>query len=128
MNRRGWIGISIIVLLGIIAFATIKIWLIEARGFSARAQPTMMETMMARMMRSMAMPSGVKQLKNPYPSTPMRIAMASQHFAAHCALCHNNNGDGNTDLGIYLYPHPPSLPSRDTEKKSDGELFYVIRT
>ncbi len=102
-------------------------WLQHARGFSAHAQPTSMEVMMAHMMRDMAMPAKAARMKNPYPATAATIEMASQHFAAHCALCHNNNGDGKTDLGKDMYPHPPNLAGRQTQTKSDGELFYAIR-
>ncbi len=103
------------------------VWLRSARGFSALARPTAMEAMMARMARALALPSGVNQARDPVPPTPMNLEMASEHFAAHCAICHNNNGDGLTDLGRDLYPKPPNLRGSNTQHKSDGALFYSIR-
>ena len=101
-------------------------WLKSARGFSARASPTWMETEMARMARAMALPRASGEMKDPLPVTTANITMAAQHFAAHCALCHNNNGDGLTELGRNFYPKPPDLAG-GTQSKTDGEIFYVIR-
>ena len=50
-----------------------------------------------------------------------------QHYARYCALCHANNGSGEkTPLGSGLYPKPPDLRAGDTQRLTDGELFYII--
>ena len=48
------------------------------------------------------------------------------HFADHCAICHGNDGNGDTMIGRGLYPKPPDLREPETQKLSDGELFWVI--
>lgn len=124
MARLRWgIVAGIVILVLIVGGAW---WLKSARGFSARASPTWMETEMARMARAMAMPRTSAEMKDPLPVTAASITMGAQHFAAHCALCHNNNGDGLTEIGRNLYPKPPDLAA-ETQSKTDGEIFYTIR-
>ncbi|MGH9536024.1 MAG: c-type cytochrome [Terriglobales bacterium] len=125
-KRIPWI-VAIIVVVVAIVVGGFFTWLDTAGGFSARAKPTGIEAFLARTMRGLAMPSRAAHLKNPYPPTPAALAAASEHFAAHCALCHDNNGDGKTMFGDNLYPHPPDLRGFTTQGKSDGDLFFTIR-
>jgi mono/diheme cytochrome c family protein len=98
----------------------------SAHGFSARAQPTMPEVELAELARDLAMPSSAKVMKNPIPASAEVLAEGRAHFADHCAICHGNNGRGQTMLGSGLYPKPPDLRTTDTQEMADGELFYVI--
>lgn len=96
-----------------------------AHGFSARAEPTRMEAMLAKDARSAAMPMSAKQMKNPVPLTPAVLHEGMAHYADHCAVCHANNGSGQTMLGSDMYPKPPDMRAQ-TQLLSDGELFYSI--
>jgi len=49
-----------------------------------------------------------------------------RHFADHCAVCHANDGSGETPFGRNLYPQPPDLRLPATQRLSDGELFFII--
>jgi len=86
-----------------------------------------METVVARYLRGFLMPSGAATLKNPLQPTPLNIAEARDHYADHCAICHANNGSGGTDINAGLYPPAPDMRDEDTQRLSDGELFYIIK-
>ncbi len=94
-------------------------------GFSARAHPSGMEKMMAQYARDTAMPALVKTMKNPVVLTPAIEHEAMAHFADHCAICHGNDGSGQTMFGKGMYPKPPNLRG-ETQQMSDGEIFYDI--
>ena len=96
------------------------------RGFSARDQPSALETYVARNARSMAVPSRAKSEKNPFAASPELIAEGRAHFADHCAICHANNGNGNTEIGQNLYPKAPDMRLPQTQNLTDGELYYTI--
>jgi mono/diheme cytochrome c family protein len=96
-------------------------------GFSTRTPPSGMETMMATTMRDMAVPSRYKTLKNPVVVTPQIIHEGLAHYADHCAVCHANNGSGQSMLGKNMYPRPPNLAGAETQSMSDGELYYPIQ-
>lgn len=95
-------------------------------GLSARAKPTPMESMIARNARHLAIPSGARAARNPLSATEETLRDAREHFADHCATCHANDGGGNTIIGQGLYPKPPDLRLPETQKLSDGELFWII--
>ncbi|MBN9617140.1 MAG: c-type cytochrome [Acidobacteriales bacterium] len=95
-------------------------------GFSARAKPSRTETMLATYARNTAMPSSAKQMKNPVRLSPDVLHEAMAHFADHCAVCHGNNGSGNTMFGNGMYPKPPDLRFSRTQDLTDGEIFYII--
>lgn len=95
-------------------------------GFSARAKPSRTETMLAEFARATAMPASAKKLENPVALSPEIQHEALAHFADHCAICHGNNGRGETMFGQGLYPKPPDLRSPDTQEMSDGEIFYIV--
>src|SRR6266478_7634308 len=96
------------------------------RGFSARDQPSALETYVARNARSMAVPSKAKSEKNPFAASPELIAEGRAHFADHCAICHANNENGNTEIGQNLYPKAPDMRLPQTQNLTDGELYYTI--
>ena len=97
------------------------------RGYSARETPTALEAAVARRLRHLATPADARRKANPVPATPEILAEARGHFADHCAVCHANDGSGETTIGQGLYPKTPDMRLRPTQDMSDGELFYVIR-
>lgn len=95
-------------------------------GMSARATPTTVEAMMARNARHLSIPSSAKALQNPVAASEDNLRDARLHFADHCATCHGNDGSGDSVIGRGLYPKPPDLRLPETQKLSDGELFWII--
>jgi mono/diheme cytochrome c family protein len=65
-------------------------------------------------------------MSNPIAATPENLKEARLHFADHCAICHGNDGGGNTMMGMGLYPKPPDLRLTGTQSLSDGEIFWII--
>ncbi len=110
--------------LGLIALA-ILVWLF-ANGASARPTPGRTETIVARRLRTLAIPREIRARTNPVPLTNELIAGARAHFADHCASCHANDGSGRTTIGQGLYPRAPDMRTADTQSLSDGELFFII--
>lgn len=118
--------------LAVLLFAVIGIgssgaalWFIHG-GISARNAPGTGETAAARRLRSLAMPRAARERTNPVSPTPDAIREGLEHFADHCAVCHGNNGSGDTEMGRGLYPRPPDMRQPATQSLSDGELFYII--
>jgi mono/diheme cytochrome c family protein len=101
------------------------VW-IGSRGISARAVPGQIETAVARTMRRLAIPRAGRDQENPVKRTPEIVAAGMAHYADHCAACHANDGSGETEIGLGLYPKPPDMRQAATQSLSDGELFYII--
>jgi mono/diheme cytochrome c family protein len=109
-----------------IVVAGIGLWYVTNRGVSAKGQPTAAEQFLARRVRDMAIARHAKDLKNPVQSSPEAIGEGREHFADHCALCHGNDGRGNTEVGRGLWPKPPDMRLAATQNLTDGELFWII--
>jgi mono/diheme cytochrome c family protein len=116
--------IAALVLAGVIALAA-GLWLIRG-GISAKATPGEFETTLARRARTFAIPRSARDVRNPVPLTPQVLAEGREHFADHCAICHGNDGSGDTEVGRGLYPRPPDMRQPATQSLPDGELFYII--
>jgi len=115
----------LLVALGVVVLFGVFAW-IGSRGISARAEPGALETAVARTMRRLAIPRGERDRQNPVEATPEVIAAGLSHYADHCAACHANDGSGETQIGLGLYPKPPDMRHTPTQSLSDGELFYII--
>jgi mono/diheme cytochrome c family protein len=110
----------------LLAMAAGWLYLQKAAGFSARSQPTAMEATLARHARSAAMPAAVRDRRNPIAVTSGVMQEALAHYADHCAVCHADNGGGDTMLGNGMYPRPPDMRLPATQERTDGELFSII--
>jgi len=95
-------------------------------GLSSRATPSRLETILARNARHLAIPSNARLTQNPLLASPEDLRDARLHFADHCAICHANDGSGQTAFGKGLYPKPPDLRLPETQDLTDGELFWII--
>jgi mono/diheme cytochrome c family protein len=123
MNRRIVLIAAAVALFGVVV-AVGASFLHE--GLSARAKPSALEAMVARRARHMAVPSKARQTQNPVLASAEDMRDARLHFADHCAICHANDGGGETLIGKGLYPKPPDLRLAETQNLSDGELFWII--
>ena len=82
---------------------------------------------MARRARSAALASDARTRANPVPDTPEVLAQGRAHWADHCAICHGNDGAGDTQMGKRTYPPAPDMRLPETQQMTDGELFYIIQ-
>src|SRR5439155_12270447 len=84
-------------------------WVTIRRGFSARDNPSVVETYVAKTARRLSVPVSERNAKNPFPPTPEVLSEGRAHFADHCATCHGNDGSGKTQIGQNLYPKTPDM-------------------
>lgn len=125
MRRSILLTVAGLLLFGI-AIAISASVLVLHGGLSAKATPTKLEAFVARNARYLAIPRDARMTQNPVLDSPEIQREARLHFADHCAVCHGNDGSGDTPMGNGLYPKPPDLRKPDTQDLSDGELFWII--
>ena len=114
-----------VVLSGAIIVGTGLIYL-RSTGLSARTEAGQIETAVAKGARRFAIPSDVRARRNPIGPSSDALADGMGHYADHCAVCHANDGSGNTEMGKGLFPKAPDMRLPATQDLSDGELFYII--
>ena len=116
----------LIVAVAIVVVGGLAFWRLLRRGFSTHQEPSAVEVLAARSMRSWSVPADLRRAKNPVPLTDEALAEARAHWADHCALCHGNDGKGKTTIGERLYPRSPDMTLPATQELSDGEIFAII--
>jgi mono/diheme cytochrome c family protein len=123
-HRRRWVWIGLVAGTGIVLLGA-GVWL-RGRGVSAIRSPFPGEERIARAAWRFLVPASSRDAVNPVADTPEVREHALEHFADHCAICHANNGSGDTTMGRRTFPPAPDLRARRTQDLTDGELFYAI--
>lgn len=118
--------VFLFLLLAALSAALLGLRYLARDGFSARTRPGRIEAFLARNLRHLAIPASARSARNPVPLNDKVLAEARAHFADHCAICHANDGSGDTPIGRNLYPPAPDMRKEDTQELTDGELFYII--
>ena len=98
---------------------------VKSGGLSAEAQPSRLESSVARRLVRLSIPAEAKNRKNPVGEDAWREA--ADHFDDHCAVCHGSDGRGRTDIGANMYPKVPDLADPVVQQMTDGELFSIIQ-
>ena len=119
--KIGLAALALLVVVGVVVVAQML-----RSGFSTHTEPSALEALAARTMRSWATPADLRDASNPLPPTPQILGEGRAHWADHCASCHGNDGKGETTLGKGMYPRAPDMTLPATQDMSDGELFAVI--
>jgi mono/diheme cytochrome c family protein len=124
--RRTLIAVLVIGIVGVVLVFGWFGYQSFSTGFSAKAEPHVLEVFLARQLRYLAIPIADRNKVNPVPLTPDVLQQGLAHFADHCAICHANVGSGQTPIGKNVYPKAPDLREPATQEMSDAELFWII--
>ena len=116
---------ALLVLL-LVIIGALGLWYIMSTGLSAREEPGAFEAVAARRARTIVIARHARSLQNPVSYSDEIVAAGRAHFADHCAVCHSNDGSGETEMGRGLYPRAPDMRASPTQELSDGELFWII--
>ncbi|HJZ70179.1 MAG TPA: cytochrome c [Vicinamibacterales bacterium] len=118
----------LIVWTAVIVLVVVALVLVMAgRGITAAGhRPWPFEERVARAAWRFMVPREVRRTSNPVTATADVLKGARAHWADHCALCHDNDGSGDTPVGRRVYPPVPDLRGQRTQALTDGELFYAI--
>jgi mono/diheme cytochrome c family protein len=63
---------------------------------------------------------------NPFANDPAAAASGLIHYRANCLSCHGAKDIDTAEFAKGLNPGAPMLDMKDSQKLSDGELFWVI--
>ena len=126
MMRKLIYAWAAIALLGSVAIAVtgLVLW---SKGFGSRPHPSDLESNIAMKAYDSSVPNRYEAMKNPLEAKAVNLIEAGGHYEEHCAVCHADNGGGDTKFHGIMYTRPTDLRSDETQGMSDGELYWVIR-
>jgi cytochrome c len=120
MRAVRWTLVGLVIVFAALAVAT------RGTGLSARREPLPGEAFLMFTALNWTIPAEYRGMSSPIDQTPDTLRAGMEHWADHCAVCHDNDGRGRTEVGRNLYPPAPDMQSPDTQGLSDGVLFYFI--
>jgi plastocyanin len=94
-------------------------------GLSADRAPGRVETLVARNLVRLSIPTHEASRNNPLNGSGA-WQQGAELFRRHCSLCHGANGRGATAIGPRMNPPVPDLASHDVQRFSDGALFAIV--
>ncbi|HEY1904431.1 MAG TPA: c-type cytochrome [Myxococcaceae bacterium] len=60
------------------------------------------------------------------PSDPASVARGREAYRANCLVCHGVPGGAQSAIAAGLNPPVPDLGEPETQRRSDGELFFLV--
>ena len=60
------------------------------------------------------------------PSDPASVARGREAYRANCLVCHGVPGGAQSAIAAGLNPPVPDLAEPETQRRSDGELFFLV--
>jgi predicted CXXCH cytochrome family protein len=97
-------------------------------GMRARQSPSKLEAYVAGRLVDFSIPSKERERTNPLaPASTDDLAAGRDLYQAHCDACHGHDGAGKTAAGSGMYPVPAPLQKEALSRRTDGDLFYLIR-
>jgi len=117
---------AVLTILLLFVVAAVFGYFFTRNGLSASAEPPRLEALVAGQIRRLAIPSHAAQQKNPIAADQNAWLQGGKMFVNECGVCHGDDGRGKSTVGRNLYPKAPDMSLADTQRWSDGELYFII--
>ena len=123
--KRALFNIAILIVLAAIGGAIVLFFILPSMNWSATRRPGQMESTLASYITSSWIRGNAEEQRNPFRPTPENLNAGQGDFDEHCSGCHGLTGNGENRLEADFYP-PVAKLTGDTQKWSDGELYFII--
>jgi mono/diheme cytochrome c family protein len=98
-----------------------------AIAIGATTPPSDLEQRIAKLALSRSLARRAPRTANPVKATPETLAKALPHYRAMCLTCHGAGTVDPSAIGEGLNPPAPDLTQPSVQKRTDGELFWLIQ-
>lgn len=113
-----------IVALGLVGAGVIATGLLDP---AASVPPGTLETRIARFALDRAVARRAPKSANPLKAEADVLRAGMEHYKGMCVSCHGAPGVDASEAGEGLNPPAPDLTLGRVQKRSDGELFWLVQ-
>src|SRR5215207_4034907 len=86
------------------------------------------ERVLAGFAKDAAIPQSANGLVSTIASDDRRaLTRGREAYNGSCAVCHGADGSGQGRFGAIMYPPASDLRTANVQKRSDGQLFWVVQ-
>jgi mono/diheme cytochrome c family protein len=124
MRQKGWVvvGIILVLAIGLAGYG------VNRASISALPEPGPFETLLATKAKDWLIRRAARASLPPAPpNDASSVSAGGDLFGMACASCHGKTGRTPTPIGRAMYPRTLDLGSREVQRMSDRELFWVIK-
>ncbi len=122
MKKQFWVGLIIgIVLSGVVGI----IIGVSMVGKKAVVKPSNLEAFIIDELKNLRIPEQTPPAV-PIERSEENLLTGGEHFNHHCAVCHDLEGDADSDFAKAFYPPVADLTSGDVQEYSDGQLKWIV--
>lgn len=127
IHRRSRLARLFGVVVSLAILAVIACWVLT-RSISALPEPRPFETRIFTSARNWYIRRAAVNSNSRAPANDAAEVSAGEGlFSMGCASCHGSDGRSPTNIGKSMYPRCPDLGSREVQRLSNPELFWVIK-
>lgn len=125
-RRWPWVAlgaVSIIVLLVVVAYASVALGLIPA---NADAKPSSLERWAARTSLHATVARETSNVQDPLPHTAANLDAGIKLYAANCMACHGASDGKPSNIARGLYQPAPQLGAHGVEDDPEAESHWKV--
>jgi mono/diheme cytochrome c family protein len=93
---------------------------------AASSPPGKLEESLARMAIDRAVARRAPKSPNPVGKSPDALRVGLSHYRENCVGCHGASGVDAAEYGQGLNPPAPDLSLPRVQRRTDGELFWIV--
>jgi len=98
-----------------------------AYNVSANSPPGAFERKVATLALDKSVARRAPKSANPLASSPGAVPGGMEHYKEMCVFCHGAPGVDASEAGEGLNPPAPDLTLAKIQKRTDGELFWIVQ-
>ena len=117
------------ILFGILALGAAALVFVVSGTFqvAAAVSPGAVETRLARFALDRSVARRAPKETNPLGKNPDILREGGKHYKEMCVVCHGAPGVDASEIGEGLNPPAPDLTLQRVQRRSDGELFWIVQ-
>jgi len=117
------------ILFGILALGAAALAFVASGAFqvAAAVPPGAVETRLARFVLDRSVSKRAPKATNPLGRNADILREGGAHYREMCVTCHGAPGVDASEIGDGLNPPAPDLTLQRVQRRSDGELFWIVQ-
>ncbi len=97
-----------------------------ACDLAATVHPGKLEKELAGIALDRSVARRAPKTSNPVAPSPGALRTGLEHYRGMCVTCHGGPGVDASEIGIGLNPPAPDLTLARVQRRTDGELFWLV--